>query len=386
MEVIVVSKYNDCLSNLLVLAEKKGYLTFDDIMDTTDSFDLSLSDVDRVSEAIQIREIIVYEESPEDNYQEELDDYSRVNYDEIFREIINTSEELRYLVDKVRELPPPQYKEISQLTMQNYHGNTYARERLILLHLRVVLKIALSMSKQYELNIVDAISCGIIGLITAVDRFDPNGFSAFQSYASLWITQHIQRECNPIWFEHYFPVHYKNDMLDILSKFEDKYGDFYYVTSKKELDTFLCEYSSELKHPDDKVTDYLNKLWCERYEHYYIDDVYFSDDEKDKNNSYASEKPFSEEMLSYGIEKETDLYFLKEYIREVLWELTEREEKVLALRYGLYDGIDRTLEHVGMEFNVTRERIRQIEAKAIKKLKHPSRSKKLKDYLDFLDF
>ena len=84
--------------------------------------------------------------------------------------------------------------------------NSFARQRLITIYMRIVLKIALSMSKQYEFDLEDAISAGFMGLIVAVDRYDVSGFSAFLSYASMWIQQNIQRECNPVWIDYYFPT------------------------------------------------------------------------------------------------------------------------------------------------------------------------------------
>lgn len=185
MGVLIVSRYDECLNLLLSTADRKGYLTFDNIMDAADTFNLSLAEVDRANESIHLRGIIVYEEEPSEQTEEELEDYSRVDYELIFKEIIYISQELDYIVKLVKDIPPPQYKEISLLVSQNANGNEYARERLVLLHMRVVLKIALSMSKQYDLDIAEAISSGFTGLIVAVDKYDPNGFSAFQSYASM---------------------------------------------------------------------------------------------------------------------------------------------------------------------------------------------------------
>ena len=214
-----MSKVADCQQLLIAESEKKGFLTFDDIMDMSDAHSLSVSEVDQLSEALEIRGIIIYETAPSGNDLDHFEDYSRIDYEAIFKEVVSLSPELEYIVDLIRKLPPPQYGEISALTAQISAGNAYARERLILIHLRVVLKIALSMAKSHQYDIANTVSAGFVGLIIAVDKFDPDGFSAFQSYASLWIQQNINRECNPIWMEYYFPVHYKEKMLPVYERY-----------------------------------------------------------------------------------------------------------------------------------------------------------------------
>ncbi|MCR0417535.1 sigma-70 family RNA polymerase sigma factor [[Clostridium] innocuum] len=367
-----MSNYNACLEMLLSEAEKTGYLTFDYMMNAADTFDLSLSDVDRISEAVQLHDVIVYENEPNEDLDEDLEDYSRVDYDSIFNEVIELSQELKYVVELIRELPTPQYKEISLLTIQSANGNEYARERLILLHLRVVLKIALSMTKQYDLDITDSVSTGFVGLVTAVDKYDPNGFSAFQSYASMWIQQHIQRECNPTWFEYYFPAHYKNTMLTIKNKFEFIYGSIDDGMSNEDMIEFSRKYADELQEEPKKVYLCLKRIKTQKWGHVYLDELLDSEDE-----SYLplliSNEPTPEE---YTIKK-----MIREEIFKTLQSLTEREEKVISLRFGLLDDKERTLEEVGKDFNVTRERIRQIEAKALRKLRNPTRAKTLRDYI-----
>ena len=369
-----MSKCDECLSVLLSEAERKGYLTFDNIMDTTDSFDLSLSDVDKISELIHLREIIVYEEEPSEQDEDELEDYSRVDYDMIFGEVVEISPDLAYIVNLVKDIPPPQHKEISLLAAQNADGNKYARERLILLHLRVVLKIALSMSKHYELDIAEAVSSGFTGLIVAVDKYDPNGFSAFQSYASMWIQQHIQRDCNPKWFEFYFPAHYKSTILTIKEKYEEIYGSIDFVIDENDMISFSKEMSSKLEMTEEQILQCLYRIRNQKYHHLYLD-AFMDSEEAEEFACYL------EDTENISTEEYVCQNLLKEEIEDALWSLTEREEKVIMLRYGLKDGREHTLEEVGKEFNVTRERIRQIEAKALRKLKHPTRSKRLTDFV-----
>ena len=162
-------KVVDCQKQLIAKSEEKGFLTFDDIMDLSDTYSLSVSEVDQLSEALEIRGIIIYETAPSGKDTDCFEDYSRIDYDAIFNEIISLSPELEYIVDLIRKLPPPQYGEISTLTAQVAAGNTFARERLILIHLRIALKIALSMAKSHQYDIADAVSAGFVGLVIAVD-------------------------------------------------------------------------------------------------------------------------------------------------------------------------------------------------------------------------
>lgn len=130
-----MSKVAECQKLLIADSEKKGFLTFDDIMDVSDTYSLSVSEVDQLSEALEIRGIIIYETAPSGKDVDHFEDYSRIDYEAIFEEIISLSPELEYVVKLIRKLPPPQYGEISALTTQTAAGNTYARERLILIHL-----------------------------------------------------------------------------------------------------------------------------------------------------------------------------------------------------------------------------------------------------------
>lgn len=368
-----MSKYDECLKKLLFEAEQKGYLTFDSIMDTTDTFGLSLSEVDRVSETIHLQGIIVYEVELSEQVEDELEDYSRIDYELIFKEIVEISQELEYIVSFVKEISPPQYKEISLLTSQNANGNEYARERLILLHLRVVLKIALSMTKQYDLDITEAVSGGFTGLIVAVDKYDPNGFNAFQSYASLWIQQHIQRECTPKWVEFYFSVHYKNDLIAVKKKYEEIYGSVDFGMYEEEMVSFSKNISSSLGMESEYILQCLYRIRNQKHHHLYLDEMVCLEEINELLCHIEDKKIISPNEYANN-------QSLKKEVNAVLQNLTEREEKVLCLRFGFHGGREYTLEEIGKEFNVTRERIRQIEAKAIRKLRNPVRCKYLKDF------
>lgn len=364
-----MSKVAECQQLLFDKSEKKGFLTFDDIMDMSDTYSLSVSEVDQLSEALQLRGIIIYKTAPLEEDLDRFEDYSRTDYDAIFKEVVSLSDELEYIVELIKKLPSPQYGEISVLTAQADEGNTYARERLILIHMRVVLKIALSMAKTYQYNIVDAVSAGFVGLIIATDKFDPDGFSAFQSYASLWIQQNINRECNPVWMEYYFPAHYKEKMLPAY----ERYLSHSCENCKPNCicDRLIAEISEEMDITIAQAEEYLNAAIQQAEKHMSLEE---SDDES--ISGVPKEFLQTDDMLFERVAAS----MARAALSDALDSLKPKEAAVLRLRTGFDSGRPLTLEEIGAIYGVTRERIRQIEAKALRKLRHPSRSKKLKDF------
>lgn len=368
-----MSKVADCQKRLIAESEKKGFLTFDDIMDMSDAYFLSVSEVDQLSESLEIRGIIIYETAPMRKDVDRLEDYSRIDYEAIFEEIISSSPELEYVVELIRNLPPPQYGEISSLTMQTAAGNTYARERLILIHLRVALKIALSMAKSHQYDIIDAVSAGFVGLVIAVDRFNPDGFSAFQSYASLWIQQNINRECNPIWMEYYFPVHYKEKMIPAYERYLNHLCGNCVPGSICE--TLVSEIADSLEISFSEASAYLVVAIRQAENHLYLSD-YFEESDCEESLLWSRELTQTDDLLFEKVAAS----MARSALLNALDSLTPREADVIRLRTGFDDNRPLTLEEVGAIYGVTRERIRQIEAKALRKLGHPSKAKKLKDF------
>ena len=366
-----------CQEGLLGLAAQQGYLTFDDILNASEAFSLSVTEVDFLSEAIQLRGIIVYESAPQIGQSSQSDDdvldYSRTDYDAIFEELLDLAPQLKHLVDEIKSFPAPQWGEVNQLARQIAEGNQFARDRMIMLYMRSVLKIALSMTKQYDLDIEDAVSSGFIGLMNAVDRYDPSGFSAFHSYASLWIQQGIQRDCNPVWIDFYFPAHYKEKMFRVIQRYEQ------YTTGEEhdsdEYNSLIERISDELELPTADVVKTLSSYFVQKYGKQsteMIIEMENSDEELLPNELIGNDEEVFDALFQKDLTAKVDT---------VLSTLTEREAKVVRMRNGIGYRAPMTLEEIGSIMNVTRERIRQIEAKAMRKLSHPSRKKKLEGYL-----
>ena len=269
-----VSKVIQCQEYLINKATEDGFLTFDTVLDATELFSLTAADVDRVSDALQLRGILIYENQPDQSVlDEDIVDYSRTDYEEIFKEILSIAPSLQTFIEAIKTNPSPQYGETNRLSYQIAEGNQFARERLIRIYMRNVLKIALSMSKQYELDLEEAISSGFFGLMTAVDRYDPSGFSAFHSYASMWIQQSIQRECNPVWMDYYFPAHYKERMYRARRIFCKIEGVPDVEMQSLKNSKILTQVAKELDTTENTVRKCLQRYVIQKSCKYSIDDI-----------------------------------------------------------------------------------------------------------------
>ena len=276
---------------------------------------------------------------------------------------IAVDDPVRMYLKEIGKVPLLSAEEEIELAKRMEQGDEYAKKKLCEANLRLVVSIA----KRYVgrgMLFLDLIQEGNIGLIKAVDKFDWRKGYKFSTYATWWIRQAITRSIADQARTIRIPVHMVetiNKLMRIQRQLLQEYGrDVKLEEIAKEMDLTVEKVREILKIAQEPVS--LETPIGEEEDSHLGDFI-----EDDKIASPSDAATFS---------------MLKEQLMEVLGTLTDREQKVLKLRFGLEDGRARTLEEVGKEFDVTRERIRQIEAKALRKLRHPSRSKKLKDYLE----
>lgn len=379
----------EALTYLYEKADKQGYVTFDDIMDCADANFLPIQDFDWLSSAITTRGILVYDEAPatsnrieQNSKDDDFNDYAQSDYEYVYDRIIELDESLRDFVTKVRNIKPPQWKEFSQLKYQVTEGNLHARDRMIEMHVRIALRIALQRAETFDMDIQDAVGEACIGLLIAVDKYDPDTNGAFGSYAAMWIMQNISRRQPTQRTLMYYPVHKKEPyfLAYPLLKAAGYARDIDAINNPEVYEILLKKLSFTNEQTEDAI---YASVPFESYEELYgmfieNSDVLSKHEKTQMNGGFYPRELICED----DIEEKVSNILMREQLFEVLATLTEREQRVLELRNGLKDGAPKTLEEVGIAFNVTRERVRQIEEKALKKLRHPSRSRKLRDYIN----
>ena len=288
-----------------------------------------------------------------------LDDMKNID----FVENLNVDDPVKMFLKEIGKIPLLTFEEENKLAERMVKGDTNAKKQLIESNLRLVVSIA----KKYigrGMHFLDLIQEGNLGLIKAVDKFDQSKGYKFSTYATWWIRQAITRAIADQARTIRIPVH----MVETINKL--------IRTSRHLLQTLGREptpeeIAAELEMPVEKVREVLKVA----QEPISLETPVGEEDESNLGNFIPDDEAPSPSEQAADV-------LLREHIEDVMSTLTPREAKVLKLRFGLQDGRMRTLEEVGREFMVTRERIRQIEAKALRKLRHPSRSKRLKDFMN----
>ena len=293
---------------------------------------------------------------------EEVTD-EEINDTDALMDSFSTDDPVRMYLKEIGKVPLLTPEEEVELAIQMSQGNEEAKHRMTEANLRLVVSIA----KRYVgrgMLFLDLIQEGNLGLIKAVEKFDYTKGYKFSTYATWWIRQAITRAIADQARTIRIPVHMVETINKVIRVSRQLLQELGHDPSPEEI-------SAEMNMPVDKVREIL-KIAQEPVSL----ETPIGEEEDSHLGDFIPDEAASEpsEAASFTL--------LKEQLVDVLGTLTPREEKVLKLRFGIEDGRTRTLEEVGKEFNVTRERIRQIEAKALRKLRHPSRSKKLKDFLN----
>ncbi|MBE5885335.1 MAG: RNA polymerase sigma factor RpoD [Lachnospiraceae bacterium] len=368
-------KFEEKLKELIEVAKtKKNMLEYHEISAHFADMNLEEEQFERILETLEKNNVDVLriteeEEEPVDEEllmadNEELDvDVDVENLDLSVPEGVGIEDPVRMYLKEIGKVPLLSAEEEIELAKKMEMGDEDAKKRLAEANLRLVVSIA----KRYVgrgLLFLDLIQEGNLGLIKAVEKFDYRKGYKFSTYATWWIRQAITRAIADQARTIRIPVH----MVETINKLIRVSRQLLQELGREPTPE---EIAAVLKMPEERVREIL----------------------KISQEPVSLETPIGEEEDSHlgdfiqddNVPVPADaaaFTLLREQLSEVLSTLTEREQKVLRLRFGLDDGRARTLEEVGKEFNVTRERIRQIEAKALRKLRHPSRSRKLKDYLD----
>ena len=363
-------KFQEKLKELLSLAKKKkNMLEYQEISDFFADMQLDSDKFEKILDFLEANNIDVLritDDDADDDILLEVDDDDEIEVEKIDLSVpdgVSIEDPVRMYLKEIGKVPLLSAEEEIELAKRMELGDQEAKKRLAEANLRLVVSIA----KRYVgrgMLFLDLIQEGNLGLIKAVEKFDYRKGYKFSTYATWWIRQAITRAIADQARTIRIPVH----MVETINKLIRVSRQLLQELGREPTPE---EIAAEMNMPVERVREIL----------------------KISQEPVSLETPIGEEEDSHlgdfiqddNVPVPADaaaFTLLKEQLEEVLGTLTEREQKVLTLRFGLEDGRARTLEEVGREFNVTRERIRQIEAKALRKLRHPSRSRKLKDFLE----
>ena len=347
------------VKQLIDKGKKSGILSYKEIMDTLEEVDLSTEQIEKIYEILESMGIEVINDVEDFSPDQLLAEDAEI----AIPEGISIDDPVRMYLKEIGKVSLLSGEEEVELAKRIEIGSPEAKKKLAEANLRLVVSIA----KRYVgrgMQFLDLIQEGNLGLLKAVEKFDYRKGYKFSTYATWWIRQAITRAIADQARTIRIPVH----MVETINKLIRVSRQLLQELGREPL---AEEIAKEMNMEEDKVREIM-KIAQEP--------VSLETPIGEEEDSHLGDFIPDEDALAPA---EAAAYtMLKEQLMDVLDTLTPREEKVLRLRFGLDDGRARTLEEVGKEFKVTRERIRQIEAKALRKLRHPSRSKKLKDYLD----
>jgi len=364
-EEFIMDPKKNTIDVLIEKGKASGKLTTKEITDALEELDFDVEQLNNFYDSCEANNIDIIEDMAEDtDLKIGLDSNMTDDLEmALSTEGIAIDDPVKIYLKEIGRVPLLTTEEEIELAQRMVTGDSYAKKRLSEANLRLVVSIA----KKYVgrgMQFLDLIQEGNLGLIKAVDKFDYTKGFKFSTYATWWIRQAITRAIADQARTIRIPVH----MVETIAKVKKASSQLLHENGH---DPSPDEIAEKLNMPVDKVREIMRVAQ---------DPVSLETPIGEEEDSHLGDfipdddAPAPAEAASRSV--------LKEQLNDILSTLTDREAKVLRLRFGLDDGKQRTLEEVGLQFDVTRERIRQIEAKALRKLRHPSRSKKVKDFLD----
>ena len=349
------------IDKLLEQGKAKGVLTYKEVMDTLDELELNTEQVERIYDRFEAMNIDVVEEiEVVEDINEEIVEVERAAP---VAETVAIDDPVRMYLKEIGKVPLLTAAEEVEIAKRMTQGDLDAKRELAEANLRLVVSVA----KRYVgrgMLFLDLIQEGNLGLIKAVEKFDYEKGYKFSTYATWWIRQAITRAIADQARTIRIPVHMVETINKLIRVNRQLLQDYGREPRPEEI-------AREMGISEEKVREIIKVA----QEPVSLETPIGEEEDSHLGDFIPDEDaPVPADVAAFTL--------LKEQLMEVMDTLTTREKNVLRLRFGLDDGKARTLEEVGREFNVTRERIRQIEAKALRKLRHPSRSKKLKDFLE----
>ena len=349
---------------LMEQGKATGKLTTKEITDVLDELDFDTDQLASIISSCEQLNIEIVDDSVADDVLNDND----LNMSDDLEMTLSTEgiaidDPVKIYLKEIGRVPLLSPDEETELAKRMAEGDSYAKKRLSEANLRLVVSIAKKFVGR-GMQFLDLIQEGNLGLLKAVEKFDYTKGFKFSTYATWWIRQAITRAIADQARTIRIPVH----MVETITKVKKVSSQLLHETGH---DPSAEEIADKLEMPAERVREIMRIAQ---------DPVSLETPIGEEEDSHLGD--FIPDDDAPAPADAASLMLLKEQLNEVLSTLTDREAKVLRLRFGLEDGRSRTLEEVGKEFDVTRERIRQIEAKALRKLRHPSRSKKVKDFLD----
>lgn len=361
-----VKDVKEIVKELISSAGKNKTITDKDIFKMMDKHHLGENQIEKIYEELETAGVTLAEDNDEPNFEELEGIEEDIKIEDIetmdIPDGVSVDDPVRLYLKEIGKIPLLSAEKELEYAKRMMDGDQKAKEKLSEANLRLVVSIA----KKYVgrgMLFLDLIQEGNLGLIKAVEKFDYRRGFKFSTYATWWIRQAITRAIADQARTIRIPVH----MVETINKL---IRTSRHLLQQLGREPSIEEIAAEMEMPVDKVKE-IKKIAQEPVS---LETPIGEEEDSHLGDFIPDEDaPSPSELAAYTL--------LREQLDEIINTLTPREAKVLKLRFGLEDGKSRTLEEVGKEFNVTRERIRQIEAKALRKLRHPSRSKKLKDYM-----